>query len=80
MELNRSYFQLEKELIAECLDVASTRREVRPLESMISFGYHSGLSPRSFSVISLHTWVMCNCLGSETRHVVHSLSKLELKL
>lgn len=37
MELNRSYSQLEKELIAKCLDVAHTGREVRPLGRMMIF-------------------------------------------
>lgn len=37
MELNRSYSQLEKELIAECLDVANAGREGHSLERVMGF-------------------------------------------
>lgn len=70
MELNRSYPQLEKELIAECLDVANTGREVDPLERMMIFLV---IIQASVQGLSLRTWVTRNCLGwGEIRDVVHS--------
>lgn len=36
--IKQELFQLEKELIAECLDVANTGRELQWMDSF--FGYH----------------------------------------
>lgn len=66
--IKQELFQLEKELIAECLDVANTweRTPSSWVDDGFS-GYHSGLCPRPFSVISLPMRVMCNHLGGRSK-------------